>query len=86
MPLIPDLSENGQAIGKALSQEIFGRIPAASMQLFDALNPLSWPADEKYPFYGNMQYRDSDVIEIIQHTDERRTGKSEKRVSVFHHE
>ena len=31
VPLIPDLSENGQAIGKALSQEIFGRIPAASM-------------------------------------------------------
>ena len=65
MPLIPDLSENGQAIGKALSQEIFGRIPAASMQLFDALNPLSWPADEKYPFYGNMQYRDSYVIVSI---------------------
>ena len=76
MPLIPDLSENGQAIGKALSQEIFGRIPAASMQLFDALNPLSWPVDEKYSFCRNMQYRDSGVMEIIQHADEQRTGKS----------
>ena len=79
MPLIPDLSENGQAIGKALSQEIFGRIPAASMQLFDALNPLSWPADEKYPFYGNMQYRDSDVIDLYRM--EFASDSYEKRVS-----
>ena len=79
MPLIPDLLENGQAIGKALSQEIFGCIPAASMQLFDALNPLSWPADEKYPFYGNMQYRDSDVIDSYRRVFA--SDSYEKRVS-----
>ena len=63
-PLFPDLSEVGQDIGKALSEEIFNRIPAESMQLFDVLNPLSWPADQKYPFSGFVQYRDDDLVKL----------------------
>ena len=54
----------GQDIGKALSEEIFNRISAESMQLFDVLNPLSWPADQKYPFSGFVQYRDDDLVKL----------------------
>ena len=34
------------------------------MALFDVLNPLSWPADEQYPFSGYVQYREQDLFSL----------------------
>ena len=60
----PDLSSVGQSIVKQLVEEILDWIPQKTMDVFDVLNPFSWP-DDSYPFAIGTQYRQNDTESLF---------------------
>ena len=58
--IYPDLTSVGKSITKQLVEEILDWIPQETMDVYDVLNPFSWP-DDNYPFAIGTQYRQNDI-------------------------